>query len=46
VEYLLSASLKMDVRELRRLVWLNFNEVVRQTGTRDMLPVGLKKLLS
>jgi TatD DNase family protein len=46
VEYLLSASLKMDVGELRRLVWLNFNEVVRQTGTRDMLPVGLKKLLS
>ena len=45
VEYLLSASLGMDVGEVRRLVWRNFNEVVRLTGTRDLLPPALAALL-
>ncbi len=45
VEYLLSASLGMDVQEVRRLVWRNFAEVVRLTGTRDLLPQGLVGLL-
>jgi TatD DNase family protein len=45
VEYLLSASLGMDVKQVRRLVWRNFSEVVRLTGTRELLPPGLVKLL-
>jgi len=45
VEYLLSASLGMDVRQVRQLVWQNFAEVVRLTGTRGLLPQGLVALL-
>jgi TatD DNase family protein len=45
VEYMLSHSLKMEVGEVRRLVWRNFNEIVRQTGTRGLFPEGWKKLL-
>lgn len=45
VEYLLSASLGMDVRQVRQLVWQNFAEVVRLTGTRGLLPQGLAALL-
>jgi TatD DNase family protein len=40
VEYLLSASLGMNVREVRQLVWRNFSEVVRLTGTQNLLPEG------
>jgi TatD DNase family protein len=46
VEYMLSASLKMEVEKVRRLVWGNFNEVVRQTGTRELFPEGWKNLLT
>jgi TatD DNase family protein len=46
VEYLLSASLGMDVQQVRQLIWQNFSEVVRLTGTRDLLPQGLTALLS
>ncbi len=45
VEYLLSASLGMDVQQVRQLVWQNFTEVVRLTGTRGLLPLGLVALL-
>jgi TatD DNase family protein len=45
VEYLLSALLKMDVREVRQLVWQNMKEVVRLTRTRALLPPGLAELL-
>jgi len=45
VEYLLSASLGMDVRHVHQLVWQNFTEVVRLTGTRELLPQGLVALL-
>jgi TatD DNase family protein len=41
VEYLLSASLGIDVHQVRQLVWQNFTEVVRLTGTRELLPPGL-----
>jgi len=41
VEYLLSASLGMDVHQVRQLVWQNFSEVVRLTGTRELLPQDL-----
>jgi TatD DNase family protein len=45
VEYLLSAQLRMGVREVRQLMWQNFSEVVRLTGTRELLPHGLASLL-
>jgi TatD DNase family protein len=45
VEYLLSASLNMDVKEIRQLVWHNFSELVHLTGTRQLLPVQLSSLL-
>ena len=45
VEYLLSASLKMDVCEVRQRVWQNFSDVVRLTATRDLLPKELTDLL-
>lgn len=45
VEYLLSASLGMDVRAVRQLVWQNFTELVRLTGTRELLPQYLAGML-
>ncbi len=45
VEYLLSASLRINVSDVRQLVWQNFAEVVRLTGTRDLLPQGLVNIL-
>jgi TatD DNase family protein len=45
VEYLLSASLDIDVREIHKLVWQNFSKIVHLTGTRELLPQGLAKLL-
>ncbi len=45
VEYLLSANLRMDVGEVRRLVWQNFSRVVQLTGTRELLPPGISSLL-
>jgi TatD DNase family protein len=40
VEYMLSASLLIDVRQVRHLVWQNFNELVHLTGTRELFPEG------
>jgi TatD DNase family protein len=45
VEYLLSTSLGMDVHEIRQLVWQNFSDIVRLTGTRELLPSELARLL-
>jgi TatD DNase family protein len=44
-EYLLSASLGMDVNEIRQLIWHNFSELVRLTDTRDLLPCQLSALV-
>jgi TatD DNase family protein len=45
VEYLLSASLGVNVHEVRQLVWQNFSDIVRLTGTRELLPSELARLL-
>jgi len=45
VEYLLAASLRMEVTEVRLLIWRNFSEVVRLTGTHGLLPRGLVEML-
>jgi hypothetical protein len=31
----------VDVKDIRQLVWQNFSELVRLTGTRQLLPPGL-----
>jgi len=46
VEYLLSASFKMDVMDIRQLVWRNFSELVRLTGVRHLLPPSTVDLLT
>jgi TatD DNase family protein len=46
VEYLLSASLGLDVKEVRQLVWRNFSALVGRTGTGRLLPDALRLLLS
>ncbi len=45
VEYLLSASLKLDVSLIRQQAWHNFAELVRLTSTLAFLPPGLASLL-
>jgi TatD DNase family protein len=46
VEYLLAASLRMDVMEVRQLIWRNFSEIVRLTGTRRLLPGEIVEMLN
>jgi TatD DNase family protein len=38
VEYLVAQQLRLDVKEVRRLVWWNFATIVRRTGTQKLLP--------
>lgn len=45
VEYLLSAQLGMHVQEVRQLVWHNMKQVVRLTGTLELLPKQLAGML-
>lgn len=45
VEYLLSASLGMDVKIVRQLVWHNFSELIQLTGTRPLLPRQISEQL-
>lgn len=45
VEYLLSASLKMEVKDVRQLVWHNFSTLVQLTGAGQLLPQQLLNLL-
>lgn len=45
VEYLLAASLSMEVTDVRQLVWRNFSEIVRLTGTRKLLPKEIMQLI-
>lgn len=43
VEYLLSANLGMPVQEVRQMVWQNFAELVKQTGTSNLLPATISQ---
>jgi TatD DNase family protein len=45
VEHLLSVQLKCPREEVRRLAWRNLAAVVRETGTRGLLPTSLADLL-
>jgi TatD DNase family protein len=46
VEYLVAQQYKMDVTDLRRKVWCNLAEIVRNTGTLDLYPKPLVERLN
>jgi TatD DNase family protein len=41
VEHLVGQQYGLEQAEVRRLVWRNFAAIVRETGTRRLLPAGL-----
>lgn len=41
VEHLVAQQLRLDVMDVRRLAWQNLATIVRQTGTRRLLPEPL-----
>jgi len=43
VEHLAAQQFRMDVMDLRRLAWANFADIMRKTGTLQMLPAGLRE---
>jgi TatD DNase family protein len=45
VEYLLSAQLRMNVDDIRGLVWRNFATIVNSTNTRQLLPNSFTEVL-
>lgn len=45
VEYLVAAQYKLDVKELRRIAWQNLSRIVRETGTRGLLPELMRDIL-
>ncbi len=45
VEYLVAQQYKLDVQELRKVVWENFSRLVLETKCSHMLPEGLKSHL-
>jgi TatD DNase family protein len=46
VEHLLATQLKINVKDVRRLVWKNFATIVRQTNTHRLLPSSLAMIVS
>ena len=46
VEYLVAQQFKLDVKQVRQLVWRNLATIVRRTGTLDLLPASLATLVS
>ena len=46
VEYLVAQQYRMDVVDLRRLVWHNFAAIIRQTDTLSLLPEPLAAIVS
>jgi TatD DNase family protein len=45
VEHLVAQQLGLEVKEVRRLVWRNLGTIVRETGTRELLPGPLLALV-
>jgi TatD DNase family protein len=41
VEYLVAQQFKMEVQQIRALVWRNLAAIVQQTGTWDLLPESM-----
>jgi TatD DNase family protein len=45
VEYLVAQQYKIDVADLRRVVWANFARIIEETGTESLLPQGFRQIL-
>jgi TatD DNase family protein len=45
VEHLVAQQYKMNVKDLRVLVWRNFADIVEKTGTFNLLPEGTQQIL-
>jgi TatD DNase family protein len=41
VEYLVAQQYDMDVKEMRRIAWINFSRIVRETNTSHLVPKPL-----
>jgi TatD DNase family protein len=46
VEYLVAQQFKLEVQQVRQLVWQNLAIIVSKTGTRNLLPVSIAAVLS
>ena len=46
VEHLVAQRLRLGVKDVRRLVWQNLGRIVRETGTRRLLPEPLAAILA
>jgi TatD DNase family protein len=46
VEYLVAQQFKIEVKEIRELVWRNLATIINQTGTWDLLPESFVTILS
>lgn len=46
VEYLVAQQFKIEVKEIRELVWRNLATIINQTGTLDLLPESFVTILS
>jgi TatD DNase family protein len=46
VEHLIAQQRGLDVKDARRLVWRNLGTIVRETGTRTLLPEPLAAVLA
>jgi TatD DNase family protein len=45
VEYLVAQQLRLDVRDVRQLVWQNFATIIRKTDTLKLLPEPFKAII-
>jgi len=45
VEHLVGQQLRLDVKDVRRLAWRNLATIIRETGTRRLLPEPLAAML-
>jgi TatD DNase family protein len=46
VEYLVAQQFKLEVKEIRELVWRNLATIVQKTGTRNLVPESFAAILS
>ncbi len=45
VEHLVAQQFRLGVRQVRRLVWQNFAQIVRKTGTEKLLPEPFRAII-
>jgi hypothetical protein len=45
VEHLVAQQLRLDVKDVRQLVWRNFAMIVRSTSTQKLLPEPINAII-